>query len=1045
MHYTLILNCKKQALERSSMIASKYLQQVSRTVFTGRLCQTGYDNLLEELNNIASKNSSIDIYQSGKSLKHKRHIGRHASSVSEGYPFKIRTLNHTGFTSYYFSVTRIAALLHDIGKAIIAFQESLVNKGQQSVYHSLGSALLVWKAFEYARSRSSDPKAFLSFLSDIESLRESFNYAADHLSNLSVSELDTLAIELGRSLSSDTFSHCFATYFSKTITWLCLTHHELPKGTVNAIDLSNSVNLEGQPVSFSPVKCLWKKKRKNTYLAYLKNEFLALLEAGIFPTEDKNGWIAITNLCRPSLVLGDFSFSSQKTECTVQDSDVFDYANTVSNEVYGQTLEEHLIGVKSEASRYFNTLIAGQPTDYIHPLSRSAFIKRELSQSTQSKFEWQKTALQATVDSTIDTAMFSVLISGTGCGKTRAASAIMQAASSKPSFDVALNMRCLTTQTYHEYTKKLNIPEAKVNMLVGESIEDIDSEEPKGQSTRNNDWMDCAINIMTIDHLSSGINKRRNVHLPTIQRMTSSDIVIDEIDSFDVTHLKALGYLIFIYGYFGRKVVLSSATVNEQYLEFLYNSFTHGLVARASMTGVVTPFRLGLFSEFAEFNCVQEHSTNDIKIPLDEIKNHSQRISDKVDNRQIKAGKLSIIKTKDKDAIFKQIIDSCSLLHSNNKVIDGNGHEFSCGAVKLNNIETVKSLAKYIDLNNNGKYNIKYITYHSKLDLSTKLFYEEWLSRNLDRSKDPSKISKSKEYQNIVKDDKRPTLFLVISTSIIEIGRDFDFDWGICEPLTTYGLIQFAGRILRHRQVVPTSHNLLILSDTIRSALDLENKYSYPGIETESKSNCYKPAPLFPVSSMLNRKMIKMSLSYLGVNIAPICKELVSDKLIENISAKSTLLNSNANAHLTKIENLRYCYHINKESLWKWGGNSSFAEVEPSSSVLAPTFNHLLNSEWYKTNAFRASDKQVVIYSNNNGDSWHYDSGIGIATVKVKVTSRVSNCIFSGISLLDMHREIAKKYTSSVPLLSFKARIPSSNIDTPNTFNINEHLGVELL
>ncbi len=60
-------------------------------------------------------------------------------------------------------------------------------------------------------------------------------------------------------------------------------------------------------------------------------------------------------------------------------------------------------------------------------------------------------------------------------------------------------------------------------------------------------------------------------------------------------------------------------------------------------------------------------------------------------------------------------------------------------------------------------------------------------------------------------------LFVVLGTSVIEVGRDWDADWGIIEPSSMRSIIQFAGRIQRHRRNVPTSENLVILRSNIKS------------------------------------------------------------------------------------------------------------------------------------------------------------------------------------------------------------------------------------
>lgn len=85
--------------------------------------------------------------------------------------------------------------------------------------------------------------------------------------------------------------------------------------------------------------------------------------------------------------------------------------------------------------------------------------------------------------------------------------------------------------------------------------------------------------------------------------------------------------------------------------------------------------------------------------------------------------------------------------------------------------------------------------------------------------------------------DQRPEkhqLFVVIGTSVMEVGRDWDADWGIIEPSSMRAIIQFAGRIQRHRRQAPGRENIVILSHNIRALRGERPAYSRPGFEDAS-------------------------------------------------------------------------------------------------------------------------------------------------------------------------------------------------------------------
>jgi len=81
----------------------------------------------------------------------------------------------------------------------------------------------------------------------------------------------------------------------------------------------------------------------------------------------------------------------------------------------------------------------------------------------------------------------------------------------------------------------------------------------------------------------------------------------------------------------------------------------------------------------------------------------------------------------------------------------------------------------------------------------------------------------------------------VIASPIIDTGRDFDFDFAITEFRDHRGLIQTAGRVLRHReldqlserQISATNPTMLILDRSLRYYDDKSKpeQFAYPGFQ----------------------------------------------------------------------------------------------------------------------------------------------------------------------------------------------------------------------
>jgi CRISPR-associated endonuclease/helicase Cas3 len=74
-------------------------------------------------------------------------------------------------------------------------------------------------------------------------------------------------------------------------------------------------------------------------------------------------------------------------------------------------------------------------------------------------------------------------------------------------------------------------------------------------------------------------------------------------------------------------------------------------------------------------------------------------------------------------------------------------------------------------------------------------------------------------------------IFVVIASPVAEVGRDHDFDWAIVEPSSMRSIIQLAGRVLRHRPLVPLETNILLLNKNYKALTGKERCFEKPGFE----------------------------------------------------------------------------------------------------------------------------------------------------------------------------------------------------------------------
>jgi CRISPR-associated endonuclease/helicase Cas3 len=117
--------------------------------------------------------------------------------------------------------------------------------------------------------------------------------------------------------------------------------------------------------------------------------------------------------------------------------------------------------------------------------------------------------------------------------------------------------------------------------------------------------------------------------------------------------------------------------------------------------------------------------------------------------------------------------------------------------------------------------NVKLLCYHSRFLQETKDQMEQFLTKQLNR-KNPEKFYTGE-----------PTVYIVVATPVVEVGRDFDFDWAIIEPSSERSIVQTAGRVLRHRSVVPKEDNIHILPYPFKYYRNQKVCYDTAGYESK--------------------------------------------------------------------------------------------------------------------------------------------------------------------------------------------------------------------
>lgn len=590
---------------------------------------------------------------------------------------------------------------------------------------------------------------------------------------------------------------------------------------------------------------------------------------------------------RTALIIGDHKASEVGSTTYPRDSDSYPpdvgYANTskIVPNALAEPLSPHMRRVYREARNAFQLFTADRnqfPSIHHDDLPECISHPRA---ATDSKFRWQsearKTTRSAIKHAGPTSGFFGVLMSETGSGKTRAAPIIMAAANMHEGvrFSLVSGLRSLTLQSGKEYIEDLKLPESSVSVLIGDALtrdlHNLTSSSPIGTSSegsdkfltwspsdavdplpihaqrlfgkaieaKNEDILSKPVVVSTIDMLMSAADARRGRHTMAMLRIATSDLIIDEIDNFGEEDIAAISRLIHTSATFGRKVLIASATVGETIMKTLHRAYMSGWELHKQMSGTDCPVVTGLYSNVCDSSVFVDESPN---LFHDKANAFIKDYIDKLTIRPVKriAARLPF-ENYTVDGVFNSVTRCAVDLHKTFRIKDPKtGKWLSIGVVRWNNVRPSVQYAHHLASFQHDDICLKMIPYNGTLLPVVRHELERQLNPMLKRRPingvDPV-FSNSAVRSCLDSTDKNDVMIVVITTSMEETGRDHDFDWCITEPGTMRGLIQMCGRVLRHRDAMITSPNILIMEKPFRwierhNNLSQALPLSLPGIET---------------------------------------------------------------------------------------------------------------------------------------------------------------------------------------------------------------------
>ncbi len=611
MFITIVSHSEGKARRRAHTLIDRYATRIGDNVWTTPITKEALTELLRALRRGASRRTAIAVYRNrgysrqelialiGNRNRYDKY-GRFAlGSSQKPRPWPL-ALRHIAL------LAGAGGLSHDLGKANQRFQEKLLDatKPQKdAIRHEWISAWLL------AHGQ----------LDDDDVLQAAWHaFAREGLYELKDHWLPWQGMRSGLD----------------ALRFLVATHHRLfgpaskAKGGLPSLEASRHVQPE---LDSRNARCAipdkeWAQWRN--LIGKLHRKLKRLENIG--HRDPEAYWTACALIARAALVLADHEVSMREYQGKTA-SQVFANSKrkeekvtrtitkagrkktrpeTIEKSVGNQPLTWHLQEVSNVAETYVPRFFA-QDLPALDLLRLESLLTPA---DPDSPFAWQDKACEFLRGADRPTLVFNV--AATGSGKTRAnAKMIAALREGQPvRFTAAFNLRILTLQTHRAYLDELGLDETECVCVIGDALartvfntlacddeeqieEDVETtgfemsdlphwliEMDKKHKKNARKLIGPPVLVSTADYLvACGEPGRQAYHAIAMLRAASSDLILDEADSFDVDSLVALLRTITIFAMFGRHVVVSSATLAPPLAEAIHATYRNGIRLRAAL------------------------------------------------------------------------------------------------------------------------------------------------------------------------------------------------------------------------------------------------------------------------------------------------------------------------------------------------------------------------------------------------------------------------------------------------------------------------------
>jgi CRISPR-associated endonuclease/helicase Cas3 len=905
MHIVLVSNCEQAALSRTRSLLDRYASRIAERTWATLITQEALDELSRALRRIASRHTSVACYRSDAvvGLRLIWVVGNRQAYDVHGR-FAVATEAHKRPLALPYRhaalVARLAGYVHDLGKASKYFQSKLktsrLRTGKERaqrdpIRHEWLSAWLFRDLMTSHSEGTLSPELLENAWGKM--LASEGDHEHGPVANYAL----PVAQVMGSALDAVGWAVC--THHGAMGGALDQPHGVNGDKHLHLSNRSPLSNLTlAHPGAFAARGAPQDAARWTELFCEIEKvaRRLRALERPV------RSWEGVMLLARAALILADHAVSAGTFEGLREDGIL--YANTKlepdaepsSHSLRrgkrtglarrcDQPLSWHLRSV-GECAASNVRMLAGEDLPKVdRELVRALLEHRS---EPHGPFAWQDRAADFVAEAQGGKLVFDV--ASTGAGKTLAN--LKMAFAMRPAqtrIAVAFNLRSLTQQTFRAFRKavKQDDPtgfERDFACLLGErgTIEmdfskDDEDDRPMqdvielegAQRLAVPEWLSkiarrsgesgaraserlakliaVPVLVCTMDWIvASAEPGEQDRHAKALIRVANSDLILDEVDSYDAKATVAVMRVVQMAAAFGRNVIVSSATLNPVLADGLCRAYASGRATYEAMFGC-EPWHLVIVGERFE---PQLRSNPSAEEAASFYRDTMCCMARKLAGRDVPVLRRATIAAVEEKAKFNEVIarEARALHDMNASVPAGLSCRLSIGLVRVAQVATCMEVAEA--LRESGDFVVT--VYHARDVQQRRAERERWLDCILDRNTSAWIDALRKAFPQIEQMSGEVRL-VVVATPLEEVGRDHDFDWAVIEPSSMHSIVQVAGRVNRHRRehLAPGRINVSILSRNLRALEGEKCAFVRPGLETEAENGTQTTHPSHDMHELL--------------------------------------------------------------------------------------------------------------------------------------------------------------------------------------------------